>query len=113
MSRTSSEARRGEIWTIAGAGLASEPRPALIVQDDQYALDSLTVIMLTSVLVEAPLYRVRVPATEASGLTRDNDVVIDKIMTVRLSNVRDRVGLVVPETMTEVERLLLVFLGIA
>lgn len=105
--------RRGEIWTIAGAGLASKPRPALIIQDDQYALDSVTVIMLTSTLLDAALYRVRIAATSASGLTDDSDVMIDKIMTVRRSNIRDRVGRAPREAMSEVERLLLPFLGIA
>lgn len=104
---------RGQIWTIAGAGLASKPRSALIIQDDHYALDSVTVVMLTSTLLDAPLYRVRVPATNESGLTRDRDVMIDKIMTIRRSNLQDRVGDVPPTVMTEVERLLLVLLGIA
>lgn len=104
---------RGQIWTIAGAGLASKPRPALIIQDDHYALDSVTVVMLTSTLLDAPLYRVRVPATNESGLRRDSDVMIDKIMTIRRSNLQDRVGDIPSTVMTEIERLLLVYLGIA
>jgi len=104
---------RGEIWTVAGAGYASKPRPALIVQDDRYRLESLTVLLLTSTLLDAPLFRVRVPADEQTGLARDSDVMVDKIMTVRRDNVREQVGEVTSATMIAVERRLMAFLGVA
>ncbi len=93
--------------------MASKPRPALIVQDDRYALDSVTILMLTSEVHDWPLFRVRVPASEGSGLARDSDVMIDKIMTVRRASVHTRIGRVTSEQMLEVERLLLAFLGLA
>lgn len=106
--------RRGEIWTVVGGVYASKPRPALIVQDDVFAgTESVTVLPLTSTAVDAPLVRIALPATEATGLDAVSFVMIDKLTTVRRSNVAARIGRVGTEQMIEVERALLVFLGIA
>ena len=105
---------RGEIWTVAGGVYASKPRPALVIQDDRYdATDSVTVLPLTSHLVEAPLLRIPVQPSELSGLQRESQVMIDKLTTVRRSNVQSRIGRLAPSQLAEVERALLVFLGIA
>ncbi|MFV8395696.1 type II toxin-antitoxin system PemK/MazF family toxin [Corynebacterium hindlerae] len=75
--------KRGELWTVAGGVYASKPRPALIVQDDVFAgTDSVTVLPLTSTLLETPLLSYRIAANEFSGLQRDSDVMIDKLTTV-------------------------------
>ncbi|HET6563113.1 MAG TPA: type II toxin-antitoxin system PemK/MazF family toxin [Marmoricola sp.] len=72
--------RRGDIVTVAGGVHASNPRPALIVQDDRFgATDSLTVCPFTSLEVEAPLLRVPVAADERHGLGHDTFLMIDKI----------------------------------
>lgn len=106
--------RRGELWTVAGGVYASKPRPALIVQDDLFeGTDSVTVAPLTTSLVDAPLLRVRVPVSTLSGLAKESDVMIDKLTSVRRSNVQSRVGRVTSERMAEIERLLMVFLGLA
>ena len=105
---------RGELWTVAGGVYASKPRPALIVQDDLFAAtDSVTVAPLTSTLTDAPLLRVRVPGTDLTGLERDSDVMVDKLTTVRRSNVQTRVGRLTAERLAEVERALMTFLGLA
>ena len=106
--------RRGELWTAAGGVYASKPRPVLIVQDDLFASTaSVTVAPLTSALADAPLLRVRIAADQTTNLSTDSDVMVDKITTVRRSNVMDLVGRVSDERMLEVERALLVFLGLA
>lgn len=105
---------RGELWTVAGGVHASKPRPALIIQDDLFAAtDSVTVAPLTSTLTDAPLLRVRVPGTDLTGLERDSDVMVDKLTTVRRSNVQTRVGRLTAERLAEVERALMTFLGLA
>lgn len=106
--------RRGEIWTVAGGVYASKPRPALIVQDDVFDLtESVTVVPLTATLADAPLLRLRVSAGGLAGLAQDSDLMIDKVTTVRRSNVQVRVGRLSSRQMVEVERLLLTFLGMA
>lgn len=104
---------RGEIWSVAGGGYATKPRPALIVQDDRYPVSSVTVLLMTSTLVDAPLYRIRVESGELSGLRVDSDVMIDKITTVKRTQVSNRIGRVSSAQMLEVERMLMAFLGLA
>ncbi len=105
---------RGELWTVAGGVYASKPRPALIVQDDAFeATDSVTVLPLTSHLIEAPLLRIRISASEMSGLDRDSDVMVDKLTTVRRSSVATRVGRLSTDQLAEVERGVMAFLGFA
>ena len=105
---------RGELWTVAGGVYATKPRPALILQDDAFAgTDSVTVLPLTSGLVDAPLLRVRVGSSALSGLVTESDIMIDKATTVRRQNVVLRIGRLTAEELAQVERLLLVFLGLA
>lgn len=103
---------RGELWTAAGGVYASKPRPALIIQDDLFsATDSVTVAPLTTLLIDAPLMRVRVGADEMSGLEQDSDVMVDKLTTVRRSSIQARVGRLSSSQLVEVERAVLTFLG--
>ncbi|QTX05175.1 type II toxin-antitoxin system PemK/MazF family toxin [Agromyces archimandritae] len=105
---------RGELWTVAGGVYASEPRPALILQDDRFdATDSVTVAPLTRTFVDAPLLRIPLAATEVSGLRAASQVMIDKVTTVTRSNVQERMGRLTSAQMVEVERALLAFLGLA
>ncbi|MCG5433333.1 type II toxin-antitoxin system PemK/MazF family toxin [Mycobacterium sp. MYCO198283] len=107
---------RGEIWTVAGGVYAAKPRPALIVQDDLFdATSAVTVAPMTSILLDAPLMRIRVAGGEGllSGLDHDSDVMIDKLTTVRKSNVQARIGRLTAEQMVEVERAMMAFLGLA
>ena len=106
--------RRAEVWTVASGIYASQPRPAVIVQDDVFELtDSITVAPLTTTLVDAPLLRLRVPAGGLTGLAQDSDVMVDKLTTVRRSNVQVRIGRLSSQQMVELERLLMTFLGMA
>lgn len=107
---------RGEIWTVAGGVYAAKPRPAVIVQDDLFdATSSVTVAPMTSTLLDAPLMRIRIAGGGCmlSGLDHDSDVMIDKLTTVRKSNVHARLGRLTAEQMVEVERALMAFLGLA
>lgn len=105
---------RGELWTVAGGAYASKPRPALILQDDAFeGTDFVTVLPLTSTLVDAPLLRLRVASGQLSGLDRDSDIMIDKLTTVRRSNVIIRVGRLSTSQLADVERAVITFLGLA
>ena len=105
---------RGDLWTVAGGVYASKPRPALIVQDDLFdATGSVTVVPLTTTLTDAPLLRVRVASSDLSGLAQDSDIMVDKLTTVRRSNVQSRVGRLAADQLAEVERCMMTFLGLA
>lgn len=106
--------RRGEIRLVAGGVYASKPRPAVVVQDDLFAaLDSVTVCPLTTTVVDAPLLRVPIAATEVSGIDADSFAMVDKLTTVKRANVSDPVGELTVQQLADIERRILVFLGIA
>lgn len=101
---------------MAGGVYATKPRPAVIVQDDLFdATSSVTVAPMTSTLLDAPLMRIRIGGGNGrlSGLDHDSDVMIDKLTTVRRSNVHTRVGRLTAEQLVEIERAMMVFLGLA
>lgn len=105
---------RGDFVTVALAGDFGKPRPALIIQADQFsATATLTVLLVTSTLIDAPLLRVNVPAGLPSGLRKTSQVMVDKTMTVRRERLGLTIGRIDPDILLEVERRLAVFLGIA
>jgi len=105
---------RGSLVTIAAQGDFGKPRPALVIQADQFdETASLTVLPLTSDLVEAPLLRVSLEPTPENGLERRSQVMVDKALTLKRLRVGSRIGQVDATKLLEVERCLAVLLGIA
>jgi mRNA interferase MazF len=101
---------------VAGGVDAAKPRPAVIVQDDLFdATSSVIVAPMTSALLDAPLMRICISGGDGrlSGLDRDSDVMIDKLTTVRRSNVHARVGRLTAKQLVEIERAMMAFLGLA
>lgn len=105
---------RGDLVSIAIQGDFGKPRPALVIQADQYdELATLTVLPVTSTLVAAPLLRITVSPSAENGLRRPSQVMIDKVVTVKRDKVGQTFGRIDAETLVAVERCLAVFLGIA
>lgn len=103
---------RGELWTVSEGVYAAKPRPALIIQDDLFgATESVVVIPLTTAAADATITRIAIPTT--AGITQSSYAMIDKITTVRRSNLGQRVGRVSAAHMGDIERSLMVFLGLA
>ena len=114
MSDSLADIRRRDIVLVAGGVCASKPRPAIVVQDDLFdGTDSVTVCPLTTTAVDAPLLRLPVSADEKTGIGQDSFAMIDKLTTVRRSNLRTWVGHLDAVRMLELERRLVVFLGLA
>ncbi|MBT2568776.1 type II toxin-antitoxin system PemK/MazF family toxin [Arthrobacter sp. ISL-85] len=105
---------RGGLWTVSCGTYAQKPRPALIVQDDLFAAsESVTLLLLTSYLSDAPLLRLTVEPGPLNGLDRVSQIMVDKLTTVRRTNLGRRVGRIDSETMVAVEQSFAVFLGLA
>lgn len=86
----------------------------LIVQSDHFAgTGSVTVLLLSSTLVEAPLIRVDVEPTSDNGLQRRSQIMVDKPMTVKRERVGETFGHLDDSAMVAVNRALAVFLGFA
>ena len=105
---------RGEIVTIVLPGAYGKPRPALVIQSDLFnALGAVTVLPVTSELRTAPLMRIALDPSDANGLRRKSQIMIDKTQTVPREKLGSTIGKVEPETLVTVERALATFLGIA
>ena len=106
--------RRGDLVTIAMQGDFGKPRPALVIQADQFSEHaSATVLPITSTLVSAPLLRVIIQPSAENGLQKPSQVMVDKAMTVKRDKVGPAFGRIDADALVEVERCLAVFLGIA
>lgn len=105
---------RGDFVTIAMPGDFGKPRPALVVQADQFGEHAtVTVLPVTSTLVAAPLLRITIEPNAENGLQKPSQVMIDKTMTVKREKIGSIIGRIDKDALTEVERCLAVFLGIA
>ncbi len=100
--------------TIAMPGDFGKPRPALVIQADQFNEQATgTVLLVSSTLVAAPLFRITVQPNPENGLQKPSQVMIDKVMTVKRAKVGQTFGRIDANAMVEVERCLAIFLGIA
>jgi mRNA interferase MazF len=107
--------RRGEIWTVAGGrDYAGKPRPAVIVQDDNFdATASITICAFTTDETDAPLFRLSIEPSERNGLRVHSRLMVDKIISVPKSKVGARLGSLDDQDILRLNQALLVFLGLA
>jgi mRNA interferase MazF len=83
------EVSRGDLVLAAIPGDYGKVRPVLVLQDDAFgAIPSVTVLPLTSDLVDFPLVRINVDASGENGLRKPSQIMVDKVGTVR----RDKIG---------------------
>jgi mRNA interferase MazF len=106
--------RRGDLVTIALAGDFGKPRPALIIQSDQFDdTGTVTVLLVSGTLVDAPLIRTMIEPTPTNGLRKPSQVMTDKAMSVKRDKIGTILGHLDAEPMLSVTRALAVFVGIA
>jgi len=104
---------RGDFVTISLQGDFGKPRPALVIQANQFSEHtSVTVLPVTSTLIAAPLLRITVQPSATNGLQKPSQVMVDKAMTVKRDKVGSAFGRIDANTLVEVERCLAVFLGV-
>lgn len=106
--------RRGDLVTVAMQGDFGKPRPALVIQADLFAAhSSVTVLPVTSTIVNAPLLRISIQPDSENGLQKPSQIMIDKALTVKRDKIGQAFGYVGVDALVEIERCLAVFLGIA
>lgn len=107
--------RRGEVWTVAGGGDdAGKPRPCVIVQDDAFdATPSVTVCPFTTAPTGVDLVRPVIEPSSTNGVTRLSRVMVDKVATVPKTKLGIRIGQLDGPDMIQIDRALIVFLGLA
>lgn len=108
------EVKRGALVTVALQGDYGKPRPALIVQADQFAaLDSVAILPITSTLIDAPLLRLTVTPSATNGLRKTSQIMLDKPITVKVDKIGQPFGYLEDTVMISVNRSLALFLGLA
>ena len=106
--------RRGDIISVAAPGDYGRPRPALVVQSDFFQEHpSITVCLMSSDLRDTPLFRFTVPPKPMNGLQKTSQVMVDKIVTLATTKMGAIIGRLDDSEMTEVSRLLALWLGLA
>lgn len=103
---TENAVRRGDIVVVATRGAyTSKPRPALVVQANRYneTHSSITLCPITSDAVEAPLFRIDLPASVRTGLAEPSQVMVDKVVSVPRAAIGRTVGSCPPDELDAVE----------
>ncbi len=106
--------KRGDLVSVSLPGTYGKPRPALVIQSDLFAdHSSVTVLPITSDLLDAPLLRISVPPLPANGLQKPSQVMIDQVHTLPRDTVSKPFGVLDQDLMREIDRSLVLFLGMA
>ncbi len=106
--------KRGDIIVVSSQGDYGKPRPAVVVQSDALAgADSVLVSLLTSDMIEAPLYRLMVQPTESHGLKVTSQVMVDKIVAIPRAKCSAPIGALDKSAMIALNHMLAVMIGIA
>ena len=107
--------KRGNVVTVAIQGDFGKPRPALVLQSDVFSdiHATVTVALISSEIVQAPIFRLDIEPNETNGLSRPSQVQIDKIMSIRSEKIGSVIGELNDIMMVRVNRALALWLGLA
>lgn len=107
--------RRGDLVTIAMQGDFAKPRPALVIQSDVFNAthSTVTILPITSEVIDAVIFRLTIEPSEANGLRKRSQIMVDKTMTVVAGKVGPAFGRLDDSCMVSVNRALAVFIGLA
>lgn len=86
--------RRGDVVIVSAAGDYGKPRPAVVMQSrampDAHA--SVVLCQLTSLLIDAPDFRITIEPTPTNGLRERSQVMADKPVTLMRSRIGNPIG---------------------
>lgn len=107
--------KRGNVVTVAMQGDFGKPRPALVLQSDVFSdiHATVTVALISSEIVQAPIFRLDIEPNETNGLSRPSQVQVDKIMSIRSEKIGSVIGELNDVMMVRVNRALALWLGLA
>ncbi len=104
---------RGDMVTVALQGDFGKLRQALVIQSDAFTPthETVVVLLVSSYVIDAPLFRVSIEPSEQNSLKQISQVMIDKVMTVKKDRLGHVFGHLENRHISEVNRLLAVFMG--
>lgn len=106
---------RGALVIVATKGAyTSKPRPAVVVQTDLFTPThaSVSVCLITSDCVDAPLFRVTLPSGDRTGLSTTSQVMVDKIVSVPRGAIVREVGRCDHDEIAAIDDALRLWLGL-
>jgi mRNA interferase MazF len=107
--------KRGNVVTVAMRGNFGKPRPALVLQSDVFSdiHATVTVALISSNPIQAPIFRLDIDPDESNGLTKPSQVQIDKIQSIRIEKIGAIIGELSDVMMVRVNRAMALWLGLA
>ncbi|MET0676805.1 MAG: type II toxin-antitoxin system PemK/MazF family toxin [Bradyrhizobium sp.] len=107
--------KRGDVVLAVVPSELGRPRPGVIVQADEYNedLSSVFVCPLSSDVQEGLMLRPIIQPAPSNGLRLRSQIMTDKMISLRQDRVRQVIGQIDSETSQELDRALLVVLGLA
>jgi mRNA interferase MazF len=108
------EIARGDIVVAVLPGEYGKVRPGLIVQSDAFnpTHSSMVVCPITSHLLDAPLFRLRLKPSPENGLEMPSEIMIDKMMAIKRERVAKVIGRLSHTRMQVVDRALETWLSL-
>jgi mRNA interferase MazF len=105
---------RGSVITVAaGGGMGHKPRPAIVVQSDDYSQsDTLIIVPLTGETRGEAITRPIFSPDDSNGLQQVCRMMTNRIMGVPIANVGKVVGKMSPEDLERVDAALSLILGL-
>ena len=103
--------RRGDIVTVA----AGKPRPAVVVQSDHLLPFPMVIVVPFTSEIDArppPFTRITVDPTPTNGLRKVSQIMVDRLIGLPASALRPTRGRLDDANMTELTRLLALWLGL-
>ncbi len=106
--------KRGDVVIVSIQGDYGKPRPAVIVQSDLFNDSHSSIILcpLTSDIQEAPLFRITIEPNKDNGLTKQSQIMIDKVTALKRERIVQHIGHIDDDSMIKLNRSLALFLGI-
>ena len=107
--------KRGDVVLVVGPSELGRPRPGVIVQADEFNRDLSTVFIcpISSDVQERLPLRPIIEAEPSNGLRLRSQIMTDKMIALRQDRVRRVIGHIDSQTSEQLDRALLVVLGLA
>lgn len=106
--------RRGDIVVVSASGSYGKPRPAVVIQSDwMVATESVLVALITSTIIDAPLFRLSLEPSASNGLKMPSQVMIDKILALPRDKCSAAIGHIDQAAQIGLNTMLSVVIGLA
>lgn len=106
--------KRGDIVLVTAPGDYGKRRPAVVIQSDLFndTHASIVVCLISSALVDAPLFRLTVAPSADNGLKEPSQIMVDKMVALRRERLSEPLGRLDDEMMLRLGRSLALFIGL-